>query len=351
MPTTRKATSESRSAVVVDAERVVGRQQEEVPGEEGEDGGEDGRAGAADAGHEHDDEQVEDGPLAFGEEVTAGEEDEGRQGDGDDGEQVAVACSLSRSRPMSGRLGGPLYARRLGYTSGHGRPGHPSTAAVVLRSPRPGGRPRPRRLHPSLRRGRRPHRRGRGLSPGRRAQPLVHRQDPPQRRALRSARPPLRLLHVRHALLRQCGLRSGGLRGGECCSGRSSREQGLDRMAERRGIGPRRALLCSGPARLAQALGIGREQNGMPAWVEPLVVLPRERGRRAEHRGDAAHRRGRRRQAVALRRCRSATSRGACRADRSGGRETGRQAADSAAPPIPAGPPRTMCRCAGRGGA
>jgi DNA-3-methyladenine glycosylase len=53
---------------------------------------------------------------------------------------------------------------------------------------------------------------------------------------------------------------------------------GLDLMGERRGTSAP-GLLCSGPARLAQALCIGREQNGLPLWVEPLVILPRGDGR------------------------------------------------------------------------
>ena len=65
--------------------------------------------------------------------------------------------------------------------------------------------------------------------------------------------------------------------GAGCCCGRSSRSRGSTGWPSAAGRA-RRALLCSGPARLAQALGIGREQNGMPLWVEPLVVLPRERG-------------------------------------------------------------------------
>lgn len=57
---------------------------------------------------------------------------------------------------------------------------------------------------------------------------------------------------------------------------------GVERMVERRGpvvlrrdgsVDPR--LLCGGPARLTQALAIGRAENGLPAWREPLVVLPR----------------------------------------------------------------------------
>jgi DNA-3-methyladenine glycosylase len=58
--------------------------------------------------------------------------------------------------------------------------------------------------------------------------------------------------------------------------------QGLELMRERRGRGalrrgvPDDRLLCSGPARLAQALGIEWTQNGLAAWIEPLVVLPRD---------------------------------------------------------------------------
>ena len=48
---------------------------------------------------------------------------------------------------------------------------------------------------------------------------------------------------------------------------------GLELMTERRGLSEPR-LLASGPARLAQALGIGREHNGLPVWREPLAILP-----------------------------------------------------------------------------
>lgn len=60
---------------------------------------------------------------------------------------------------------------------------------------------------------------------------------------------------------------------------------GLERMARRRTAATRRLdgtvdehLLCSGPARLAQALGIGREQNGLAVWREPLAFLERPPG-------------------------------------------------------------------------
>jgi DNA-3-methyladenine glycosylase len=59
-------------------------------------------------------------------------------------------------------------------------------------------------------------------------------------------------------------------------------EHGLERMIERRGPvacrGDGRAdprLLCSGPARLTQALALARTENGLPAYRTPLVVLPR----------------------------------------------------------------------------
>ena len=51
-------------------------------------------------------------------------------------------------------------------------------------------------------------------------------------------------------------------------------EHGAGEMAARRGLEEPR-LLCSGPARLAQALGIAREQNGLPVWDPPLAILSR----------------------------------------------------------------------------
>jgi len=49
-------------------------------------------------------------------------------------------------------------------------------------------------------------------------------------------------------------------------------EHGMEEMVARRGVEEPR-LLCSGPARLAQALAIGREQNGLPVWAPPLAIL------------------------------------------------------------------------------
>jgi DNA-3-methyladenine glycosylase len=52
-------------------------------------------------------------------------------------------------------------------------------------------------------------------------------------------------------------------------------ECGVERMVARRGLNEPR-LLTSGPARLAQALGIGRDQGGLPVGREPLAILPRD---------------------------------------------------------------------------
>ncbi|WP_371874507.1 DNA-3-methyladenine glycosylase [Duganella rivi] len=51
---------------------------------------------------------------------------------------------------------------------------------------------------------------------------------------------------------------------------------GLALMRERRGLDDVR-LLCSGPGRLAQALGVTRAHNNLPLDAPPLVLLPRRR--------------------------------------------------------------------------
>jgi len=52
---------------------------------------------------------------------------------------------------------------------------------------------------------------------------------------------------------------------------------GIEEMVTRRGVADRH-LLCGGPARLCQALGIGRDENGIGACAPPLVVLPQAAG-------------------------------------------------------------------------
>lgn len=70
---------------------------------------------------------------------------------------------------------------------------------------------------------------------------------------------------------------------------------GLDVMRRRRGpiaaggrdgAAPDARVLCSGPARLTQALAIGREQNGSPAWRRPLAITPRPSGGAMNGGGD-----------------------------------------------------------------
>ena len=48
---------------------------------------------------------------------------------------------------------------------------------------------------------------------------------------------------------------------------------GVERMRERRGVDDAR-LLCSGPGRLCQALGVMREHDGLPLDRPPFAVLP-----------------------------------------------------------------------------
>ncbi|PZO78731.1 MAG: DNA-3-methyladenine glycosylase [Mesorhizobium amorphae] len=53
-------------------------------------------------------------------------------------------------------------------------------------------------------------------------------------------------------------------------------EHGIDRMAERRGTAVPR-LLCSGPGRLSQALGIDARHDGMALDAAPFALTPREK--------------------------------------------------------------------------
>jgi DNA-3-methyladenine glycosylase len=53
--------------------------------------------------------------------------------------------------------------------------------------------------------------------------------------------------------------------------------QGLDVMRERRGVDDMR-LLCSGPGRLTQALGVTREHDGLPLERPPFELRPRAGG-------------------------------------------------------------------------
>ncbi len=107
----------------------------------------------------------------------------------------------------------------------------------------------------------RAHRRGRGLRrrdrPGEPRLPRPHRA---QRHHVRAGRTPLRLLHLRHALVRQRGVR--GRRGpaARSCCARCAPLDGVEAMMTRRGPRSPREL-CSGPARLCQALAHRRRRR------------------------------------------------------------------------------------------
>ena len=52
---------------------------------------------------------------------------------------------------------------------------------------------------------------------------------------------------------------------------------GLERMRERRGLDDER-LLCAGPGRLCQALGVSAAQDGLALDAPPFALLPAEEG-------------------------------------------------------------------------
>lgn len=51
--------------------------------------------------------------------------------------------------------------------------------------------------------------------------------------------------------------------------------EGLERMRSRRGISDER-MLCSGPGKLCQALGVTRAQDALPLDKEPFKLFARE---------------------------------------------------------------------------
>ena len=83
-----------------------------------------------------------------------------------------------------------------------------------------------------------------------------------QRHDVRPARAPVRVLHLRHALVRQRGVRRRGRGGRRAPAGRRAASTGSRRCAR---AGPRpgaTATCCTGPARLCQAFGIDGAYDG-----------------------------------------------------------------------------------------
>ena len=111
------------------------------------------------------------------------------------------------------------------------------------------------------------HRRGRGVQRCRRSrQPRVPGPDAAQRDDVRAARPPLRVLLLRHALVRERGVRPGTRRRTRCCCAPAAPLDGhrRDARAARAKARARPRPLLAGPARLGQAFGIDRRRSTAP---------------------------------------------------------------------------------------
>ena len=121
----------------------------------------------------------------------------------------------------------------------------------------------------ALRRRRRPHRRGRGLSPHRSGGAFVSRPDRPQCRDVRPARPRLRLSLLRHPLVPEFRLRGEGL-GQRRADPRDRAAGGHRRDAPAARPRGRSGCFAPAPAGLCEALGITgahRRAGARPAAV------------------------------------------------------------------------------------
>ena len=128
-----------------------------------------------------------------------------------------------------------------------------------------------RRRDPARRRRRRHHRRGRGLRPrrpGRARLPRANRTGTRRCSGRRDTRTSTARTASTGASTSCAAARASRP---PCCCARSSRRDGLERMRKRRGLDEVR-LLCSGPGRLCQALGVTREHDGLRLDRPPFEI-------------------------------------------------------------------------------
>ena len=170
---------------------------------------------------------------------------------------VYVSVVPEKNTPTPGAGRGPRGAVALNPL---GRDFYPA------RRPRCRARPAQQGAGPRRRAG--PHRRGRGLPAARRSgEPRLPGPDGSQRHDVRPARPPVRVLHLRHALVRERRLRRRGRRHCRAAPGARARSRASTRCGPRAVASARTPRLCSGPAKLCQAFGIDRRCDGVDLTV------------------------------------------------------------------------------------